>query len=60
MANDVAQQVKRLVREAGGIMQLAEAKGIPRQTVYNLLKGSWPSYKTAAILELRIDLSKNS
>ena len=51
---DVKEQVEQRIRQAGGVMQLAKKAGIQRQTIYNLRRGGSPTFKTAALLGLRV------
>jgi DNA-binding phage protein len=51
---NVTKQIEQLIKEAGGVMPLASNTGVPRQTIYNLRDGGWPSAKVASKLKLKI------
>lgn len=53
---DAKKQVEKRIKEAGGVMQLAAKTGMPRQNIYSVRRGAWPSATTACSLKLRLVL----
>jgi len=51
---EVSAQVKRLIKEAGGLRTLAKKRRVSRQTLYNLLAGGWATKRTVDKLGIKV------